>query len=371
VLTMSLLISSRSTVATSQLDPRLQAAASEHRGSSSLGKVQSPRRSTLYWGAWIGKGLTGEAAPWDMGAVRAYEQMVRKPLSIVQWGSPFANCETSPCTPYPFPVTPMNDVRQYGAIPFLSWGAQSIPVDPSRPGDLPDYQLSDLIAGRHDDYIRSFASKAREWGHPFFLRFNWEPNSDWFPWAIKANGNRPNEYVTAWRHVHNIFSSVGAENATWVWCPYVDFKNEYNLRALYPGSRFVDWTCLDGYNWGRRNPANPRPWRSFDELFRTTYRRVVRSIAPRKPMILAELATSNHAGRKGAWLRDMLATLPRDYPKVRGFIYFNENDRNAGWEIESSPAAISAFRRGIQRPAYLANRYGQIDRSPIQPPARR
>jgi hypothetical protein len=338
-----------------------QAAAAKSRGGS----------PTLYWGAWIGTGLTGEAAPWDMGAVSAFQQMVRKPLSLVEWSSPFANCESSPCSFFGFPSQEMGNVRQYGAIPFLSWGSQSIPVDEGQPGNLPDYQLSDVIAGRYDSYIRSFAAAAKSWGHPFFLRFNHEMNGDWFPWGIKTNGNRPRQFVPAWRHVHRIFTAVGATNATWVWCPYVDIGNDYNLRALYPGNRFVDWTCLDGYNWGPQNPANPRPWRSFEKIFRSTYRRVITKIAPRKPMILAELATSDYGGNKAAWIRNMLATLPKNYPRVRAFIYFDVNDRNSHWEIESSPAVISAFRNGIQRPAYLRNRYGGITRSPIPPPARR
>jgi hypothetical protein len=345
------------------------ATATKASGGSAMVSTVQRRRSTLYWGAWIGKGLTGEAPPWDMGAVSAFERMVGKPLSIVQWSSPFADCATSPCTYYGFPTEQMNDVRAYGAIPFLSWGAQYIPVDPNGPAQQADYQLSDLIAGRHDAYIRSFAATARDWGRPFFLRFNWEPNGNWFPWGVYANGNSIGQYASAWRHVHAIFDQVGATNATWVWCPYVDIERDDNLRRLYPGSRWVDWTCLDGYNWGPGNPANARPWRSFSQIFRSTYERVIK-FTRRKPMILAELATSDYGGNKAGWIRNMLTKLPSNYPKVRGFIYFNENDRNAHWELESSPSAIRAFRRGIRQRTYLPNRYGGITRSPIPPPRR-
>ena len=81
-----------------------------------------------------------------------------------------------------------------------------------------------MIAGRYDEYIREFAEEARAWGHPFFLRFNWEMNGDWFPWSEGVNGNPSGEYVAAWRHVHDIFAAVGATNVTWVWCPFVDPK---------------------------------------------------------------------------------------------------------------------------------------------------
>ena len=93
-------------------------------------------------------------------------------------------------------------MRQYGAIPFFSWASQSTPSTKSEP----NFQLSDVIAGTYDGYIRDFAEGARDWGHPFFLRFNFEMNGDWFPWSEGVNGNQSGEYVAAWRHVHDIFT---------------------------------------------------------------------------------------------------------------------------------------------------------------------
>ena len=77
-------------------------------------------------------------------------------------------------------------------------------------------------------------------------------NGFWFPWTEGVNGNKPGEYVTAWRHVHDIFTAVGATNATWVWCPNVDFTAQADPAGeALPGRRYVDWTCLDGFNWGK------------------------------------------------------------------------------------------------------------------------
>ena len=213
-----------------------------------IGSPRIARRaaSPLYWGATIGDQLTGTQAPWDMNAVSAFEGVAGKSLSLVQFFQPFADCETT-CTPYPFPTTPLENVRRHGAIPVLSWSSQSTPSSLNEP----DYQLSDVIEGRQDALIRKFAESARAWGHPFFLRFNWEMNGDWFPWSESTNGNSAGQYVAAWRHVHDIFTSVGATNATWTWCPYVDPGNRLeDLGSLYPGDEYVDWTCLDGYNWG-------------------------------------------------------------------------------------------------------------------------
>ena len=189
---------------------------------------------SIYWGAWIGDQLTGNQAPWDMNAVTKFEQLAGKNLSIVNFSAPFANCSSSPCSFYNFPATEFNSIRSHGAIPLFSWGSQSIPL-PSNLSE-PNFQLSDLISGRYDTFIRSFATAAKNWGHPFFLRFNWEMNGNWFAWMEGVNGNQTGESVTAWRHVHDIFTEVGATNAKWVWCPNVDPDHRFrSLSSVYPG----------------------------------------------------------------------------------------------------------------------------------------
>ncbi len=329
-----------------------------------------PPTHSLYWGAWIGKQLTGTQAPYDMSAVSTFEQMVNKPLSLIQWAVPFADCANPTCTFFNFPVNQMNDVRGYGAIPFLSWSSARIGRDPEHPNVQPEFQLDDITAGHYDSYIQNFAAQARDWGHPFFLRFNWEMNGNWFPWGRDTNGNQTEDFVPAWRHVHDIFTAVGATNATWVWCPYVEHPNSPGLGHFYPGDASVDWTCLDGYNWGPTSPANPIPWRSFGTIYRQSYRKVVTRIAPRKPMIFAEIATSDYGGDKPAWIRNMFAKVRRDYRKVFGLIWFDVNDRNAHWPLEDSQAAVDAFAAGISHPAYLTNPFSQFETSPVPVPPR-
>ena len=328
----------------------------------------APAPNSIYWGAWIGSHLTGSEAPWDMSAVSKFEAIAGKHVSIVQFGSPFANCQSSPCSYYSFPWTPFNDIRAHGSIPFLSWSSQSLPSSKNQP----DFQLSDVISGAHDGYIRAFALKAREWGNPFFLRFNWEMNGDWFSWSEGVNGNKAGEYVAAWRHVHDIFTSVGATNVSWVWCPNIDPDGAWqNLAPLYPGDAYVDWTCLDGYNWGANqagvDPTSARVWRSFDQLYGSTYRRITDTIAPSKPMLIGEIASSEFGGSKAAWISDMLARVPT-YSKIRGLLWFERLDSNMDWPIETSASAASAFASGIQNPVYGANTFGTIATSPILPP---
>jgi beta-mannanase len=201
------------------------------------------------------------------------------------------------------------------------------------------------------------------------LRFNWEMNGPWFPWSEGANGNQPGEYVTAWRHVHAIFASMGATNATWTWCPYAYPRKRFkSLRGLYPGDAYVDWTCIDGYNWAQ-NPVNPAPWMSFEKIFAPTYRHIVRKIAPRKPMLLGELASNGPTWARGSWIRNMFKALPTKFPRIRGLVWFNQIDRGIDWPLESSLAASRAFRQGIRK-GYRPNIYAELTASPIPPPTR-
>ncbi len=297
-----------------------------------------------------------------MGAVSKFEQMAGRQLSLINFFAPFANCASSPCSFYKFPAGPMESIREHGAIPVFSWSSQSIPSNLSEP----DFQLSDVIAGTYDSYIREFAEDTRDWGHPFFLRFNWEMNGNWFPWSEGVNGNQPGEFVAAWRHVHDIFTSVGATNATWVWCPNVDPGGKLpSVAATYPGDEYVDWTGLDGYNWG----AGKDTWTSFERLFSGTYHTITQTVAPGKPLLIGEMGSSEVGGSKASWISEALADIPATFQKVRGMLWFDTFDDGMDWPIETSAGATSAFAAGIQDPLYVGNSYGSLGAGPIQPPS--
>jgi Glycosyl hydrolase family 26 len=312
----------------------------------------------LYWGAWIGSQLTGNEAPWDTGAITAFEHEVGKNLSLVNFSSPWENCYSTPCTTYNFDTTAMNNIRAAGAIPFFSWGSDSLPLSANEP----NFSLSNIIAGNWDSYITSWATAAKNWGHPFFLRFDWEMNASWFPWGVGANGNSSAQYVQAWRHVHDIFTSVGATNVTWVWCPNIDPSNQYApLASVYPGSSYVDWAGLDGYNWGG-------PWMSFNQLFQSTYNTIATSVAPGKPIVIGETASTEKGGSKAAWITDLLGTeLPNAYPQVKAFLWFEKYDSGMDWPVETSASSTAAFSAGISSSIYATNQFGSLAGGTISP----
>jgi hypothetical protein len=310
------------------------------------------KKPQLLWGAWIGRQFDGAEPPTDWSAVTAFERRNAggKHISALNFSSPFsADGCGGPCR---FDARSFERVRRHGAIPFFSWANTGIPD-------------RDVAAGAQDAYLRAWARAAKAWGKPFFLRFSWEMNAPWFSWGAGNGGTTAAEYVAMWRHVHDVFTGVGARNATWVWCPNTDPHRRFaDVASLYPGDRYVDWTCLDGYN-------ADNPWMSFRTLFARSYDRITRKIAPTKPMIVGEVGSTEAGGRKAKWIADMLAALPRRFPRIRGLLWFDKVEVGPNgatdWPIESSPASSAAFAAGIRRPAYAAGTFSRTRDAPIVP----
>jgi beta-mannanase len=279
-------------------------------------------------------------------------------MSLIHFGTPMTYGDGQ--QPFTFPVNEFNAIRAHGSIPFFSWSTHAM-------GDFsaPDFTLQAIINGSKDSLIRQWATSAKYWRSPFFLRFNWEMNGGWFPWGERYGSNRPGQYVAAWRHVHDIFKSVGATNVTWVWCPTADpWRVLQPLAGLYPGDAYVDWTCMDVYNMNS-------PWLRWAQVARSAYDEIM-SIAPNKPMVVAETGSTESGGNKAAWINDMFASLP-SFPRVRGLIWFDSAEGGSSaytdYFLDSSAAATGAFAAGLSAPVMQDNHYSGITTSPIAPPS--
>jgi mannan endo-1,4-beta-mannosidase len=224
------------------------------------------------------------------------------------------------------------------------------------------YQLSRIIAGDFDAYLDKWAAGVKKLGLPIGLRFDHEMNGSWYPWSEQANGNKPGEFVRAWRHVHDRFTAVGATNVIWVWSPNViGSLKDIDLAELYPGSDYVDWLGLGGYY---RKPIPGKP-ATFDNTFAESLT-ALRAIDD-KPILLTEIGCTETGGNKPAWIRSLFEALPQQ-PDIIGFSWFNQtvtaipigqtlpvtND----WRIDSTPQALAAFRAGIADPRYGSGKQG-------------
>jgi hypothetical protein len=220
-----------------------------------------------------------------------------------------------------------------GRIPFVNWEAFDTPLD-------------EIIAGQHDAMLAKRAQAAKALGAKFFVDFGAEMNGEWSPWGGAQNGKSPAKYIAAYRHVHDALKDV--DNAVWVWCPNVtdEPRASWN-RAMdyYPGDAYVDWTCVDGYNWGNTNGGS---WQSFKDVFKNIYPQLA---AKNKPIMIGEMASAELGGDKAAWIDAMIPVLRSDYPLIKGLIWFDIN-KETDWRISSSARAEAAFKRMVNDPFF-------------------
>ena len=307
-----------------------------------------PSPPKMYWGAWIDGEVYGSEhdAPWDPAIWTTFEEHTGKDVSIVHFGQP----------------APWNQVFKEEPL-NRSYSEEALPLMDMNSGEV---SLQEIASGTSywDTKLKEWAEDVAEYGKPFFFRWNWEmnlmPNSE-LPWTKQIASN-PKLFVEAWQRFHKIADAAGATNLTWVWCPNTSYgtypSGSTPLSQLWPGSEYVDWTCIDGYNFGT-NPLQPDSWKTFSQVFGKTYGEVT-ALAPMKPVMIGETASTESGGDKAQWITDALTReIPLQFPKIRAFVWFNWNiEKGEGrmdWQIESPVAAETAFSSGIGHSFYLEN----------------
>jgi beta-mannanase len=270
------------------------------------------------WRAW---------RPSDLASVNAFEHAIRKHASVVMWYADWAEPPPS--------LRQLDAVAARGSIPEITWE----PWDSSTPiKQQPRFRLANILDGRFDAYIRTWARSLAAYGRPVRLRFAQEMNGGWYPWSERANGNHAGEFVRVWRHVHDLFRAAGAANVLWVWSPAA-----INLPAeLYPGDRYVDMVSLSLFNGG--GELHYRRWQSFEALIAPSLRRL-RRLAPGKPVELSEVGCGEQGGSKAAWIAGMFAFL-RQHPEVTSILWY-DLVKGTDWRVESSRASASAFAASV------------------------
>lgn len=267
----------------------------------------------------------------------------------------------------PFNTTFLNANAQLGQVTMATWEYNVAPE-----GSLKSYEgrlLDAILDGRYDNYIRKWAEGARDFGRPVLLRWGHEMNGDWSPWSGAENGggtldgfgdpdlpDGPERFVAAYQHIHDIFDQVGAANVSWVWCPSTPahwLGDWSKISNYYPGDDYVDWLCIDGYNWGRceYGAAFNSRWVSFDEVFAQGYAEL-QAINSRKPIMLGEYASTEIGGDKAAWILDAHERIQKDYPQIRAAVWFH-GEKETDWRINSSPESLEAFRQAVASDYWL------------------
>jgi beta-mannanase len=243
-----------------------------------------------------------------------------------------------------FDFPPCAQIAAIGSMPLVVW-------EPWYAGQMDSISLSDITSGAWDTYITKWGKQAADYGKPVMVRWGHEMNGNWYPWSGPRNGNDPALYITAYRRVHDLVRKAGARNVIWVWspnCNSVPDTPENAAERYYPGDRYVDWIAIDGYNWGTSRETTR--WQSFDEIFGQALADAAR-YAPKKPVMIGEIASTSLGGDKVAWVSAFLGSVEAQYPNLKGWVWFNSN-KETDWSFENDADTRALIKQTIARPEY-------------------
>lgn len=230
-------------------------------------------------------------------------------LTYVSWADPWATSEV------------MGQDRARGQTSLVNW----------EPFDV---DLADVVAGRYDTMLTQRGKEASRLPGPVFVDLAAEMNEE-EGWG----GHDPTLYVAFYRHVHDVVAAAAGGNVVWVWAPNnVDSAGAPAALEYYPGDAYVDWTGIDGYNWGTSDADFT--WQGFEDVFADVYEDL-HTLG--KPILIGETASAEEGGSKAEWIACIVPALQARFPDIKAVIWFDV-DKERDWRIRSSQESASAFR---------------------------
>jgi hypothetical protein len=247
-----------------------------------------------------------------------------------------------------FPARLVETVDQLGSVPMITWEPWVTAFDGDLHRHLPEIDqreygaLGAIARGDYNFHVVPWARAAAAYGKPILLRFGHEMNDPYrYPWGPQ-NGNRPEEFIDAWKLLHGIFLQAGADNVLWVWSPHISSPwFEY----YYPGDDFVDWVGATVLNYGDTAPWSR--WWTFDQILNKAYP-TLEELG--KPIMLSEFATVKSGGDAYEWYRMAFHHLDTKFPAVKMVVHFNQKSDSTitatplNWSITEKARLFDLFR---------------------------
>jgi hypothetical protein len=206
-----------------------------------------------------------------------------------------------------------------------------------------------IAAGSHDVFLKQWFTDCRTKNHPTWIRAMNEMNGSWTfanSTEVLKYGGDPQTYRWAWRRMYNIAEKVGAtgDRQIFVWSPNSpgypsDAWNHFT--NYYPGAQYVDWVGLSVYSSGEM------PTQLIAEAYGI--------YSTNKPMMIAEGGAYETATNKPAWITDWFRCLKNDYPIVKAAVWFQAGTAPRDFRIDTSAAALAAYRAGVADPYFLGS----------------
>jgi len=269
-----------------------------------------------------------------------------------------------------FPREKILAIWRHGQLPYVVLQPDSGALyGPGRRQRFPEerYSLQHIVDGDFDPQVRAWADAARESGIPILLEFGTEVNDDWGPWDGRWNGagqtdgygdpsypDGAERFRDAYRHLVTLFRDEGATNVTWFFHADSYAQTEWwnELHWYYPGDAYVDWVGISDYG----SLASNQPIVGFADKLQASGVYADLAALTERPMGIVEMGVVDNATHaKAAWIRDAFAALRSGrFPRLRAAVWWQTNSPPNDTRIDSSPAALAAFRAAVADPFFGA-----------------
>jgi cellulose synthase (UDP-forming) len=207
----------------------------------------------------------------------------------------------------------INQVYKLHALPLLAWSLwqndslNHIAKDPD--------VMSRIIAGKYDDQLRSFATQVARLNKPVYISCNTAVAQNKYPLFAQV-ADKPENYIAAWKYVHDLFDEVGADKVIWIWTPWDSFIGS----QYFPGNDYVDWLGLDLTKFSKdKSSVNTN---SFDSLYRPFHKLPL--FKSGLPVIVT--ATPGFTKDKEAWWNNAWENIDTAFNEIKSVIVYGEND---------------------------------------------
>jgi hypothetical protein len=200
-----------------------------------------------------------------------------------------------------------------------------------------DASFAKIASGGEDSWLSRYARAVSSLHSPVIMSFAPEANGTWYPWGYPHES--PGAFVSAWRHVVNVFREAGVRSVKWAWIVNVQFAGSENIRLLWPGSAFVNILGLDGYFIA---PT------TFQDFFGPSIV-VMRSLSP-DPLLITETAAAPTVGKVRA-----LGQLTGGVAQygLAGFVWFDVRQHGSrtrqDWTLEDERGALQLYSSDVKR----------------------
>jgi beta-mannanase len=207
----------------------------------------------------------------------------------------------------------------------------------------PDVSWARVADGSRDSDIR-------RWAHALtrkqivLVSFSHEPMA-----KQNAHLGTAQSFIAAFRHVEQVFASVGARNVEWVWNVTSDSfrvpssSSKYGSK-WYPGDAYVDDVAGEAYNKAGCGQSEKSFADKISDIFRFARQHD-------KRMVVAEFAANKYSGRAD-WLRAASRFITAHRSDFRGAFYYQSTTHHAGgcrWALDSRAeyAALEAMAQSL------------------------